>query len=222
VSRSTEGGAPAEPGEATKRRRGRPSTPPDELRGRLLDAAERCFEATPFEQVGIMDIVHEAHMSSRSFYRFFDGKAEIAAELAADRAEIFLANMEKIVGDAQNSLEVLDRILFTFLNDLPMIVADLHRLPSSASARIREVLDVYRQKIADVILREITRGLREGLVDSIPDPMSVLLVISGVEGMTIRYTSERRREELVALHPQILEAIQKLFPSWISEDQKIR
>ena len=187
-----------------KRRRGRPSTPPEVLRARLVDAAERCFERATFENVGIMDIVREAHMSSRSFYRFFENKTDVAVALAAERAETFVSNIGRIVQESENALEIVDRLLLAYLEDLPMIVADLQRLPPSASARIRELLDEYRQKIAEVIFGEITRAMGEGLVDGLPDPMSVALVLSGIEGMSIRYNSERRREDLVALHQKLL------------------
>ncbi len=212
--------APTE-GDAPRRRRGRPATPPDELRARLIDAAERCFEQTPFEDVGIMDIVREAKMSSRSFYRFFENKTEVAVALARERAEKFVGDMQRIVDESDNSLEVVNRMLMTYLRDLPMVVADLQRVPPSAGARIHEVVDEYRQKISEVVVHEITRGLGQGLVTSLPDPMSVTLVIAGIEGLSIRYNTERRREDLVALHPQILSAIRSLFAEWISEDQKI-
>ncbi len=214
----------AEPKKKTpaKRGRGRPATPPDELRPRLIDAAERCFEAAPFEDVGVMDIVREAKMSSRSFYRFFENKADVALALARARAETFIGDMQRIVETSQTSLEVVDRMLMAYLRDLPMVVADLQRVPPSTGKRIQGILDEYRQRIADVILTEITRGLDESLVSSLPDPMSVMLVLSGIEGMSIRYNTERRREDLVALHPQILAAIRSLFGEWIRADQKIR
>jgi len=208
--------------DAAKRGRGRPATPPEELRKRLIDAAERCFERARFEDVGIMDIVREARMSSRSFYRFYENKAEIAVALARERAEAFIADMQRIVEESDNSLEVVDRMLMTYLRDLPMVVADLQRVPPSAGARIQDVLDEYRQKISETIVQQITGGLSAGLVKSLPDPMSVTLILAGIEGISIRYNTERRREDLVALHPQILAAISNLFSEWISEDQKIR
>lgn len=206
---------------APKRGRGRPATPPEELRARLIDAAERCFDRDPYEKVGIMDIVREARMSSRSFYRFFENKVDVAVALASDRAEAFVGDMQTIVRESDNSLEVVDRMLMTYLRDLPMVVADLQRVPPSAGARIQEVVDQYRQKIAEVVITEITRGLQEGLVTSLPDPMSVSLVISGIESMSIRLNTERRREDLIAMHPAFLAAVRNLFADWISEDQKI-
>jgi len=209
-------------GAGGRRGRGRPATPPEELRTRLLDAAERCFDHAPFEDVGIMDIVREAKMSSRSFYRFFENKADVAVALARERAEAFVADMQHIVETSESSLEAVDRMLLTYLRDLPMVVADLQRVPPSAGKRIQALLDEYRRRIAEVILHEIGRGLNEGLVQRLPDPMSVTLVLGGIEGMSIRYNTERRREDLIALHPQILAALQALFGEWIGADQKLR
>lgn len=215
-------GGEAEATGGTRRRRGRPATPPGELRGRLIDAAERCFDRAPFEDVGIQDIVREARMSSRSFYRFFENKTDIAVALARERAETFLSDIERIVDEAENSLEVTDRMLMTYLRDLPMVVADLQRVPPSTSQRIQLVVDEYRQRIGELILGHIGEALSRGLVTSLPDAMSVGLVLSGIENMSIRYNTARRREDLVALHPQILAALRNLFGPWISEDQKIR
>ena len=219
----TSGGGGAEtPLKPPRRGRGRPATPPEELRGRLVDAAERCFEQAPFEDVGIMDIVREAKMSSRSFYRFFENKADVALALARERAEAFIRDMQHIVETSETSLEVVDRMLMTYLRDLPMIVADLQRSPTTTTAGIQGILDEYRQKIADLILQQILRDLDAGPTDELPDAMSVTLVIAGIEGLSIRFNTERRREDLVAMHPQILTALQNLFGRWISDEQKIR
>ncbi len=205
-----------------RRGRGRPATPPEELRARLIDAAERRFEAAPFEDVGVMEIVREAKMSSRSFYRFFENKADIALALARERAETFITDMRQIVETSSTTHEMVDRILMAYLRDLPMVVADLQRVPPSTSQHIEGILDEYRGRIADVIVAELDRTLASRHGATRPDPMAVLLVIAGIEGMSIRYNTRRRREDLVALHPQILAAIRSIFGEWVNENQPIR
>ena len=95
--------------------------------------AHRAAAATPlFDDVGIHDIVGEAGMSTRTFYKFFSGKVDLVSVLATDRAEMFLVEMEKIAGEAKNSLEAIDKMLRFYLERLPVVVLELERAAGSA------------------------------------------------------------------------------------------
>jgi AcrR family transcriptional regulator len=196
------------PGE---RRRGRRPLPPEQQRRRLLEAAERSFERNRYEDAGIQSIVREAGMSSRSFYQFFESKEDLVAELIRERAEAFLVEMEEVFREADDLWEAVDQVLRIYLEMLPMVVLDLERLSGPASQRVRRLRSAYREKIGEVLVREIERLVQIGLVAESPDPLSIALILAGIEGISISYHYEGRREELLALHPQLLRALRRFF-----------
>lgn len=151
-------------------------------------------------------------MSSRSFYQFFASKEDLVAELIRERAEAFLLEMEEVFREADDLWDAIDRVLRIYLEMLPMVMLDLERLSGAASQRVRHLRTAYREKIGEVLVREIGRLVQAGVVTSAPDPLSIALVLAGIEGLSIGYHYEGRREELLALHPELLRALRRLFP----------
>jgi AcrR family transcriptional regulator len=208
-----------------KRARGRPALPPEQQRARLIDAAERCFEGSRYSNVGIVDIVREAHMSTRTFYQFFESKEDLVVCLAETRADIFLDEMERLASEADNIVEAVDQLLRFFLLKIPIVVLELNLQAGSAGDQINAVLVRYREQIAMKMLGMVMAAANEeGLLDpdDMPEPWSIVLVLAGIEGLILRYHSEGRREELEALHEHIMGALRFLFPRHLVESQKIR
>jgi AcrR family transcriptional regulator len=195
-----------------KGRRGRRPLPPEQQRRRLLEAAERSFERNRYEGAGIQSIVREAGMSSRSFYQFFDSKEDLVAELIRERAEVFLLEMEEVFRGADNLWDAVDQVLRIYLEVLPMVVLDLDQMGGAASQRVRRLRRAYREKIGEVLVREIGRMEQAGIVTSPPHPLSIALILAGIENLSISYHYEGRREELLALHTELLSSLRRLFP----------
>jgi AcrR family transcriptional regulator len=198
--------------EPVKRGRGRPRIPPKQQRQRLLDAAERSFEHSRYERASVQEIVAEAGMSTRSFYEFFDSKEDLVAELARERAETFLRRMQEVLQDADDFMLAIDRLLYTFLRDLPVVLLDLEKLGGAAGQRVREIRNHYRNEIMSLLAEAISNMEARGVIERQPSPMTLILVLAGIEGITMGYQSEGRREDLLALHPALLEAIRELIP----------
>jgi AcrR family transcriptional regulator len=197
-------------------KRGRPSIPPEQQRRRLLDAAERSFERNRYEGVSIQQIVREAGMSSRSFYEFFASKEDLVTELARDRGDALLLEMKKVIRTADDLLSAVDQMLRVYLGGMPMVILDLERLSGTASQQVRLVRETYRERIGSLLTQEVERFVSTGLISSAPNPMSVALVLAGIEGISIRYHFAGRREELLALHPRLLQSLRELFPDYLS------
>lgn len=206
----------------TRRSRGRPAVPPEQQRRRLFEAAERCFGRARYESVTVQDIVREAGMSSRSFYELFENKEELVIGLAMQRGDEFLARLESAVAESDNVLEAVERMVTSFLEDLPWVMLDLERISGTMSSRVREIRDVYREKIADVLMRQIQFVVKAGLIapEDAPSPMSLLLLLSGIEAFAIRYYGEGRQQALSALHPQLMAALRELLPRIVNPDLK--
>ena len=126
----------------------------------------------------VQDIVREAGMSSRSFYELFENKEELVIGLAMQRGDEFLGRLESAVAESDNVLEAVERMVTSFLDDLPWVMLDLERISGTMSSRVREIRDVYRAKIADVLMRQIQFVVKAGLIapEDAPAPMSLLLL----------------------------------------------
>jgi hypothetical protein len=94
---------------------------------------------------------------------------------------------------------------------LPMVVLDLERTSGAASQRVRRLRGASRERIGEVLVREIGRMVENGIVAVAPDPLSIALVLAGIEGLSISYHHEGRRDELLALHPQLLRVLRGFF-----------
>jgi AcrR family transcriptional regulator len=185
----------------------------EQQRQRLIDAAERVFERHGWGGANVQAIVREAGMSTRSFYEFFDSKDELAVALARDRAELFMKEIGEVLRTTNDLAEAIDRILRAFLEGLPVVIIELGQLGGSAGRRIAPIRKEYLEKIGALLVRELRLLTERGVIPSAPDPMSLALVLSGIEGFTIRYHQEGRREELLKLHPTLMEALRRLFPT---------
>jgi len=195
-----------------KRGRGRPRLPAEQQRQRLLDAAERSFERNQYEGASVQDIVAEAGMSSRSFYQFFSSKEDLVIALCRERAEAFLGDLESILSDVVDLVGALDAMLSAYLENLPVVLLDLEGMGGSAGSAVKQVRAEYREKIGLLLIREFSGLSQHGVIANPPSPLAVGLVLAGVEGISIRYHSEGRREELLALHPRLFAAIREMFP----------
>jgi len=192
-------------------RRGRRPLPPEQQRRRLLEAAERSFERNHYEGAGIHSIVREAGMSSRSFYQFFNSKEDLVTELIQDRVETLLVKIEDAFREADELWEAVDQVLRIYLEMLPMVVLELERMSGAASQRVRRLRSASRERIGQVLVREIGRMVESGIVSVAPNPLSIALVLAGIEGLSISYHHEGRRKELLALHPQLLRVLRVFF-----------
>jgi len=188
-----------------RRRRGRPAIPPDVQRKRLVDATLRVLEKSHYAKVTMADIVREAGSSTRSFYAHFDSKEDVLAEIVRLQASRFLARIEQIFGQRGSDAEVAGRAVRAYLELFPAGTVDLERLGGEAGQRVREMRRKYVQDLTDLVLRQYERIRAAGRIDRVPDRAAVELAITGIEGLSFRYYSEGRREELLALQPVLQE-----------------
>lgn len=187
-----------------KRQRGRPALPRDHQRQRLLEAANNVFELEGYEGARVADIVREAGMSSRSFYELFDSKADLVAEVVRSLGQGLVQRLDEIFAETRDLGERIDRGLRAYLDIFRVAHVDLEHLSGEAGVVVR---DVRRATVRDITER-MTEALRaaheRGEIERPPDPVRVELLFTGIEGLSIRYYSEGRRDELRALHPLLV------------------
>jgi AcrR family transcriptional regulator len=187
-----------------KRGRGRPPIPKEVQRQRLVDATLRAIERTHYEKVSVADIVREAGMSSRSFYDHFVSKEDVVAEIVREQGRRLIATLEGIFRETKDENERADRALQAYLELFPAGTIDLERLGGEAGQRVREVRQSYVEVITDMVLALFQRAYERGVVPRVPEREAVAMVLMGIEGLSFRYYSEGRRDELLKLQPVLL------------------
>ena len=197
--------------QAPKRTRGRPPIPDDVQRRRLVTAAVRVFTEKPYEAVRVADIVGTAGMSSRSFYAFFESKEEIVVEVVHLAMGAFVRDLERVFAEAEDPRERIDRGLARGLEIFASATLDVSRLGGGAGLRVMEARTHYVRRISAMITAELERLHAQGRVAERPDAAAVELVVTGIEGLGLRYMAEGRGPELRRLHPILMSLLVRAF-----------
>ena len=126
------------------------------------------------------------------------------AELARDQGRRLMGNLEQIFRDTKDDFERVDRALRAYLELFPAGTVDLERLGGEAGQRVRGVRQKYVITLTQLVLHQYERAVERGTVERVPERAAIELVLTGIEGLSFRYYSEGRREELLKLQPVLL------------------
>jgi AcrR family transcriptional regulator len=188
-----------------KRPRGRPSLDESGQRRRLIDAAWRVFEASSEERVTVADIVGEAGMSSRSFYQHFSSKEDLIAQMVEDVGSRILAAIEADFRDPlPDPVAQTARALGIFLELLPSVAIDLTRLEGTIGGRVVRLRQRVVHALTEIVHRYLARLHTAAQTPRRPERAEVEVLITGIAELGIRYYSEGRRGELLALQPGLV------------------
>jgi AcrR family transcriptional regulator len=191
-----------------RRPRGRAPLPEQDQRQRLIDAAWRVFEDEREDRVTVADIVREASMSSRTFYQHFASKQDLIAQLVeqvgAEIQAALEADFREPLGDPA---EQTARALSTFLERLPAVAIDLTRLEGSSGGRVVRLRQRVARALCDVVHGYLVGLSETGQMRRIPDRAEVEVLVSGIAELGVRYYSDGRKDELLALHPALVKLL---------------
>ena len=193
---------------SARRHRARPPLYEQEQRRRVIDAAWRVFEATREERVTVADIVRQAGMSSRSFYQHFGSKEDLIAEMVEEvGAEILAAIEADFAEPLGRATEQTARALGTYLARLPSVAIDLTRLEGTIAGRVVRLRQRVVHALTDVVHRYALSLHDAGRAPRRPERAEVEVLIAGIAELGIRYYSEGRRDELLALEPALVRMV---------------
>jgi len=173
-------------------------------RQRLIDATLRAIQNSPYEKVSVAEIVREAGMSSRSFYDHFVSKEDVVAEIVREQGRRLMGNLEAIYRDTKDEVERVDRSILAYLELFPAGSVDLERIGGEAGQRVREVRERHVAAVTDLVVEQFQRAFARGAVARVPERVEVELMLTGIAGLSFRYYSEGRREELLKLQPLLM------------------
>ncbi len=175
-------------------RRGEPETKRDkavaERRGKILEAAVRCFLENGYHQTGVRDIAKRAGISLGNLYNHFPGKHDVLAEIATlERCE--LEPFLELLGDPAPAPAILDRFITAYAQYLaaPENVILTIEITSEAVRKpdIAEMFLANRTVLVTALASVLQRGSGEGSFRAVPDPMEASqLIIELIEGSAYR------------------------------------
>jgi AcrR family transcriptional regulator len=158
-------------------------------RGRILDAAERCFARAGFHRTTMQDVAAEAGMSPGNLYRYFRSKDAIVVGLAErDRAQLG-EDISALVG-AEDFLATFARLARKHFEDEPRERAILC-LEIWAEATRNETFAAISQAFDnDVTVRmtELFRQAQErGAIAASVDPEALAIIVATLaDGLFVR------------------------------------
>ncbi|MDJ0867961.1 MAG: TetR/AcrR family transcriptional regulator [Myxococcota bacterium] len=180
-------------------------------RRRLLQGAIRAFETNQYEHTRVADIVREAGVSSRSFYEVFDSKEDLVTELVQAAGRALIRDLEKVFEATGDPIQRIDRGLQAYLSLFTGAPLDLDGLGATAARQVQAVRRQLVREISARVARELEQAHRSGQVSRAPDLPSIELILTGIEGLSLRYFAEGRGAELQRLQPRFLELLVRAF-----------
>jgi len=169
--------------------RGRPRIPATTQQERLFDAAERLLVVDGDAGVSVQAIVREAHMSSRSFYEFFESKEALCVALARRRTDAFLEQLDlglRSTTGPGEGLEGVEWLLRLYVERWPRVVVDLERLGGRERARVREIRVELRRRVQAMI--EDVLGVDRA---ALAMPAALPLLLAGLEEWVAEHRVDR-------------------------------
>lgn len=163
-----------------------PQTPPmtrEATRRRLLEASLSVFATKGLHETRVDDICDVAAVARATFYRHFDGKAEVFAALHAEMAEEVIRtarDLEPVGPDAEGL-----RTLRSFVADLLAMSEHWAPVVSSLSAG-NDAGPGIRERSIEVTAefsREVGRRFVDGSVIAVDPATAAIAVIALVEGV---------------------------------------
>jgi AcrR family transcriptional regulator len=162
------------------------ATPVHDERGRIIDAAHRVLGATRGQSVSVTEVLREAGLSTRAFYRHFDSKDALVLAMVQEEYGAMRRRLDSVVADAASPPAAVRAWIAEFLR----VASSARRrqrarvLSSDEVTRAKGYAEVRREHYRDQItaLAEVLeRGRRDGsfpLAHPEPDARSLSAAIS--------------------------------------------
>lgn len=174
-----------ERGDAPRRCRGRPQVRSDEeTRALILEAAGQEFQANGYEATCIADVAERAGVSTKTLYRLIPTKADLFANVIADRIGRFVLEYDLSRLDSLDASAALERMLTVFgtLTLEPrtialarLVIGECRAFPELGAAFYENAILRTSQAMEDGLRRLCARGLI-----ALDDPHEAVSMLRGM------------------------------------------
>lgn len=165
----------------------------DARRRQILDAARRCFIRDGFHATSMQDLLAEAELSAGAVYRYFKGKDDIIAAIAAEALAEVATSFDMHDADEPPQLDnIIDLVLQVEKPPLAgspdsarllvQIWSEALRSPELA-AQLTDVMAASRGILGGLVAQHQKRGL---LPDDVPAEQVAAVLIAFVDGFMVQ------------------------------------
>jgi AcrR family transcriptional regulator len=165
----------------------------DARRRQILDAARRCFIRNGFHATSMQDLLAEAELSVGAVYRYFKGKDDIIAAIAAEALAEVATSFDTHDADEPPQLDnIVDLVLqvekpplagsLESARLLVQIWSEALRSPGLA-AQLTDVMAATRGVLGGLVAQHQKRGL---LPDDVPAEQVAAVLIAFVDGFMVQ------------------------------------
>ena len=165
----------------------------DARRRQILDAARRCFIRNGFHATSMQDVLAEAELSVGAVYRYFKGKDDIIAAIAAEALAEVATSFDTHDTDEPPQLDnIVDLVLqvekpplagsLESARLLVQIWSEALRSPGLA-AQLTDVMAATRGVLGGLVAQHQKRGL---LPDDVPAEQVAAVLIAFVDGFMVQ------------------------------------
>lgn len=165
------------------RRREKLAPDPDVRRG-ILVAASKCVREQGVRGLSVASVLDRAQLGTRAFYRHFDSKDQLVAEVFLEMARVEMRRLRTKMAGTADATEAVAAWIDARL-DLAFdehIKSDLRRLSLEAQSQMfasPELIAPAYAEMLEPLVEQLQRGLDEGVFHAI-DPLIEAQSIQGV------------------------------------------
>ena len=160
----------------------------DDVRGRIVGSALRCFAAKGYAGTSLREIAEAARTTKPMIYYYFDSKEGLYISTLGDLLQQFAEALDRVTGPEQGPLEKLhgfcDGYLRYFQSQEPhvaFVVREVFGLGASIMSEFGRSLD---QRIRSRLTRILEEGVQQGIFRA-GDVESCTIGIMGILNMFI-------------------------------------
>ena len=174
---------------------------------RILDAAEQVFTDKGFEAATMEEVAEQAALAKGTLYLYFASKEDVFLGLALRTQDELLRRYGEAAADAQNGVDMLERILAAF-HQVAVSRPEYFRLsisfwlqrtrPPQAQSEWWKRHVEHKRRLFRIVLRAMERGVVDGTVRDDVSPRHLALGIWGgaLGGLMMALQQPRLYEEL--------------------------
>jgi AcrR family transcriptional regulator len=169
-------------------------------RKRIVEAAQRMFSATPYEEVQMDDVARMACVAKPTVYRYFATKEDLFLESLDATLEELGSETELALQAADAAGQAMAAGITSVLNTLGRCTAAIRAFDgndTSLGDRGRAIIRERVKRIRDSFAEVVKRGIQSGEFRSV-DPEFASLAILGAVRMTASNVSPKRHSAAAA------------------------
>lgn len=180
-----------------------------QMRRTLLDATVQLLERPGGRPLSTTAIVERAHVSSGTFYRYFNDKAEILTVLrdeavAAIKADLMSAVVTALDLDQEDALHlVVESLVAAFERHRAVIGAVVEQLPAGPNANVLPEIEADLHQLASLLPRRHRPDLSADRLEAVVF-LTMGVLVSTCLRIALHLPAEVDRDELVDLATRML------------------